>query len=86
MLASIDMSKWASVQVPVTLYRAERMHDGAIELEPRYAHIDPDGGWGKIVKDLTVVHLKGDHLSVIDEPEVGKIARDIIKRRTNLGL
>ncbi len=58
MLANLDMETWASVQVPVTLYRAERMHDGAIELEPRYATIDPDGGWGKIVKDLTVVPLR----------------------------
>lgn len=86
MLANLNMETWASVQVPVTLYRAERMHDGAIELEPRYAHIDPDGGWGAIVKDLTVVPLKGDHLSVIDEPEVGKIARDITERRESLGL
>lgn len=86
MLANLNMETWASVQVPVTLYRAERMHDGAIELEPRYAHIDPDGGWGTIVKDLTVVPLKGDHLSVIDEPEVGKIARDITERRESLGL
>ncbi|WQD12984.1 MAG: thioesterase domain-containing protein [Lawsonella clevelandensis] len=86
MLANLDMDTWASVQVPVTLYRAERMHDGAIELEPRYANIDPDGGWGKIVKDLTVVRLKGDHLSVIDEPEVGKIARNITERRESLGL
>ncbi|WP_276879585.1 type I polyketide synthase [Lawsonella clevelandensis] len=86
MLANLDMETWASVQVPVTLYRAERMHDGAIELEPRYATIDPDGGWGKIVKDLTVVPLKGDHLSVIDEPEVGKIARNITERRESLGL
>lgn len=86
MLANLDLETWASVQVPVTLYRAERMHDGAIELEPRYATIDPDGGWGKIVKDLTVVPLKGDHLSVIDEPEVGKIARNITERRESLGL
>lgn len=81
MLANLDLQHWASVQVPVVLYRAERMHDGAIELEPNYADIKPDGGWGEIVKDLTVVQLKGDHLSIIDQPEVGKIARDIASRR-----
>ncbi|MFY9190669.1 MAG: type I polyketide synthase [Lawsonella sp.] len=84
MLANLDLQHWASVQVPVVLYRAERMHDGAIELEPNFAHIKPDGGWGEVVNDLTVVQLKGDHLSIIDQPEVGKIARDIANRRDQL--
>ena len=51
------------------------MHDGAITLEPAYAHIDEDGGWGAIVKDLTIVHLPGDHLAVVDEPAVGIVGK-----------
>ena len=61
--------------MPVLLFRAERMHDGAIQLEPNYAHIDEDGGWGAIVKDLTIVHLPGDHLAVVDEPAVGIVGK-----------
>lgn len=72
-LDKLDMHQWEDVDVPVVLFRAERMHDGAIELEPHYAKIDPDGGWATIVADLEIVQLKGDHLAVIDEPEIGKV-------------
>ena len=70
-LGHLDFSRWADVDVPVLLFRSEGMHEGAIALEPNYAHIDEDGGWGKIVNDLTIVHLPGDHLAVVDEPAVG---------------
>ena len=65
----------ATVSAPVTLFRAERMHDGAIELEPAYAEIAEDGGWAQIVDDLTIVHLNGDHLAIVDEPEIGKVGK-----------
>lgn len=74
-LAKIDFHRWADVSVPVVLFRSERMHDGAIELEPRYAEIDPDGGWGVIVKDLEIVQLPGDHLAVPDEPAIGTVGK-----------
>ncbi|OPX17145.1 acyltransferase domain-containing protein, partial [Gordonia sp. i37] len=35
----------------VVLYRADKMHDGAIELEPQWAEIDEDGRWGEVVDD-----------------------------------
>lgn len=74
-LAALDKADYEGVgaEVPFVLYRAERMHEGAIELEPRYAHVDPDGGWGAFVADLEVVQLRGDHLAIVDEPEVGTI-------------
>lgn len=72
-LDQLDMTRWAEVDVPVVLFRAERMHDGAIELEPRYATIDEDGGWSAIVDDLEIVHLCGDHLAIVDEPEISKV-------------
>lgn len=74
-LNHLDFSRWADVSVPVLLFRSERMHDGAITLEPNYAHIDEDGGWGQIVSDLTIVHLPGDHLAVVDEPAVGIVGK-----------
>ena len=74
-LGKLDMRRWAEVDVPVLLFRSERMHDGAIELEPRYAEIDPDGGWGVIVKDLEIVQLQGDHLAVPDEPAIGIVGK-----------
>mgnify|MGYP002722931990 CR=1 FL=1 len=74
-LGKLDMGRWASVSVPVLLFRSERMHDGAIELEPAYAEINPDGGWGVIVKDLEIVQLPGDHLAVPDEPAIGIVGK-----------
>lgn len=79
-LSALDFSRWADVDVPVLLFRSEKMHDGAIELEPRYAHIDPDGGWGSIVSDLEIVQLPGDHLAVPDEPAIGIVAKHIEQR------
>lgn len=87
-LAKIDFHRWADVSVPVLLFRSERMHDGAIELEPRYAEIDPDGGWGVIVKDLEIVQLPGDHLAVPDEPAIGTVGKhmnDWIEEKTRGG-
>lgn len=74
-LAKIDFQRWAEVDVPVLLFRSERMHDGAIELEPAYAEIAPDGGWGQIVKNLEIVQLPGDHLAVPDEPAIGIVGK-----------
>ena len=85
-LQSVDLGAWASVgaAVPFVLYRAERMHDGAIELEPRYAHVDPDGGWAAIVDDLEIVQLRGDHLAVVDEPEVGTVGKHLARRLSEI--
>ncbi|MDY6050332.1 MAG: polyketide synthase Pks13 [Corynebacterium sp.] len=79
-LDQVDLHDFAGIDVPVLLFRAERMHDGAIELEPRYAHIDPDGGWASIVKDLEIVQLHGDHLAVVDEPEIGTVGTVLSRR------
>ncbi len=69
----------------VVLYRADRMHDGAIELDPQWAKIDPDGGWGPIVSDLEIVHIGGDHLSMVDEPYISSIGADLTARLNGLG-
>ncbi|MFE0748513.1 polyketide synthase Pks13 [Gordonia sp. NPDC058843] len=64
----------------VVLYRADRMHAGAIELEPQWAEIDEDGRWGEVVDDLEIIHVGGDHLSIVDEPYIAKIGADLGER------
>lgn len=85
-LQSVDLGAWSDIgsSVPFVLYRAERMHDGAIELEPRYAHVDTDGGWARIVDDLEIVQLRGDHLAVVDEPEVGTVGKHLARRLSEI--
>lgn len=86
LVEKVDFASWKNIgsTVPFVLYRAERMHDGAIELEPRYADINPDGGWSAIVEDLEIVHLTGDHLAIVDEPEVGKVGAHLTGKLTEL--
>ncbi|MEZ5212327.1 polyketide synthase Pks13 [Gordonia sp. (in: high G+C Gram-positive bacteria)] len=64
----------------VVLYRADKMHDGAIELEPQWADIPEDGRWGEVVDDLEILHIGGDHLSIVDEPYVAQVAADLTQR------
>ncbi|MEJ5998148.1 alpha/beta fold hydrolase [Corynebacterium sp. H130] len=83
-LDKIKFEDWSEVSVPVILFRAERMHDGAIELEPRYATIKEDGGWSAIVEDLEIIHLNGDHLAVVDEPEIATVGANLTRRIAKL--
>lgn len=79
-LDKINFEDWAGLNLPVMLFRAERMHDGAIELEPRYATIKADGGWSAIVEELEIIQLHGDHLAVVDEPEIGTVGAHLTRR------
>lgn len=83
-LDTIDFARWAQVQVPVMLFRAEGMHEGAIELEPNYAEIDPDGGWSTIVDELDIIQLRGDHLAIVDEPAIGTVGAHLSRRIAEL--
>ncbi|SUP41817.1 non-ribosomal peptide synthetase [Tsukamurella paurometabola] len=74
MLIKVNPADYGRFEGKVTLYRADRMHDGAVELEPNFADIAPDGGWAPVVEDLEIVKIGGDHLQIIDEPYIGKIA------------
>lgn len=65
---------------PVVLYLADRYHDGIIELEPRYAHRMPNGGWDEHLSDLEIIHIPGDHLQIIDEPRIATIGADLTKK------
>ncbi|MEV0061055.1 polyketide synthase Pks13 [Nocardia sp. NPDC050718] len=61
----------------VVLYLADRYHDGAIELEPRYADRRPNGGWDEYIPNLEIVNIPGDHLQIVDEPRIGQIGADL---------
>ncbi|MEV4208765.1 polyketide synthase Pks13 [Nocardia salmonicida] len=61
----------------VVLYLADRYHDGAIELEPRFADRRPNGGWDEFIPNLEIVHIPGDHLQIVDEPRIGQIGADL---------
>ncbi|AZA12556.1 polyketide synthase Pks13 [Corynebacterium choanae] len=80
LLAKLDLNRWQDVTAPVILYRAERMHDGAVELEPAYADIAEDGGWKALRPELEIVHLKGDHLAVVDEPAIGIVGVSLTEK------
>ncbi|WP_040518592.1 polyketide synthase Pks13 [Gordonia neofelifaecis] len=80
-LTEINPSKYDG---KVVLYRADKMHDGAIELEPQWAEIDEDGRWGEVVDDLEIIHIGGDHLAIVDEPYVAKVGADLTRRMADL--
>ncbi len=65
---------------PVTLYMADKYHDDAIALEPAYATREAHGGWGPVVKNLEIVEIGGDHLAIVDEPYIGRIAAHMTKK------
>ncbi|MFJ9370320.1 polyketide synthase Pks13 [Nocardia sp. NPDC101769] len=64
----------------VVLYLADRYHDGAIELEPRYANRRPNGGWDDYIPNLEVIRIPGDHLQIVDEPRIATIAADLTEK------
>ncbi|MFE3754126.1 polyketide synthase Pks13 [Nocardia tengchongensis] len=64
----------------VTLYLADRYHDGIIELEPRFGDRRPNGGWAEHIPALEVIHIPGDHLQIIDEPRIATIGADLTKK------
>ncbi|WP_280314431.1 polyketide synthase Pks13 [Nocardia wallacei] len=64
----------------VVLYLADRYHDGMIELEPRFADRQPNGGWDEYLPALEIIHIPGDHLQIIDEPRIATIGADLTQK------
>ncbi|GGS60927.1 type I polyketide synthase [Actinokineospora fastidiosa] len=60
---------------PVVLLRATDPHPLTTTLDPRYLRTDDTLGWDEFCADLTVRRVPGDHLSMIDPPAVGVLAR-----------
>ncbi|HIW90963.1 MAG TPA: acyltransferase domain-containing protein [Candidatus Corynebacterium avicola] len=75
-LNTLDFERWSEVEAPVTLFKSEGMHEGAIELEPSFADIPADGGWDGVT-EVELVQLAGDHLAVPDEPSIGIVGAHI---------
>ena len=59
---------------PVVLYRAQEAQVLTTAIDPRYLRDDAHLGWGPLCPRLTVVPVSGDHLSLIDPPNVEFIA------------
>ncbi|RDI48460.1 polyketide synthase Pks13 [Nocardia mexicana] len=64
----------------VVLYLADRYHDGMIELEPRFAERQPNGGWDDYIPNLEIIHIPGEHLQIIDEPRIATIGADLTQK------
>ncbi|WP_345349000.1 polyketide synthase Pks13 [Rhodococcus olei] len=64
----------------VVLYMADRYHDDAIALEPAFGTRTADGGWGKVAKNLEIIHVGGDHIQIVDEPYIAKVGADLTTR------
>ncbi|QBJ96337.1 hypothetical protein ERC79_10445 [Rhodococcus sp. ABRD24] len=64
----------------VVLYMAEAYLDDQIALEPAFATRQPDGGWGEAVQALEVVHVSCDHIQIVDEPYISKVAADLAEK------
>lgn len=59
-------------QGTVTLFRADAVND-KFELLPDY-------GWGKLVRELEIVDVPGEHLTLFDEANASGLAREFSKR------
>jgi polyketide synthase 13 len=64
----------------VVLYRVKEIFQGIADLDPRYTEPDPQGGWAGHCRELEVVQVDGDHLSVIDPPHIDAVAADLTAR------
>ncbi|MCG8918745.1 SDR family NAD(P)-dependent oxidoreductase [Actinokineospora sp. PR83] len=61
----------------VVLFRAKEPHPLTTQLDPRYKRTDDTLGWDEFAPALEVVKVPGDHLSMIDPPNVAVIAREL---------
>ncbi len=58
----------------VVLLRAREPHPLTTALDPRYLRTDDTLGWDAYCRDLEVVRVPGDHVSMIDPPHVAVLA------------
>ena len=68
----------------VVLYLADKYHDDAIALEPRFGTRAPQGGWGEVASSLEIVEVGGDHLQIVDEPYISKVGADLSRKLRGL--
>ena len=58
----------------VLLFRAEQPHPLTTELDPRYLRTDRALGWDAFCQDLDIHDVPGDHISMVDPPNIDVIA------------
>ncbi|WP_243793354.1 type I polyketide synthase [Saccharopolyspora gloriosae] len=63
----------------VLLYRAQEAEATTTTLDPRYLRTDGALGWDEIVPGLEVVRVPGNHLSMIDPPNVDVITTHLAR-------
>ncbi|GAB2668333.1 type I polyketide synthase [Saccharopolyspora gloriosae] len=63
----------------VLLYRAQEAETTTTTLDPRYLRTDEALGWDEIVPGLDVVRVPGNHLSMIDPPNVDVITAHLAR-------
>ncbi|WP_113696134.1 type I polyketide synthase [Amycolatopsis albispora] len=68
----------------VVLFRASEPHPLTTTLDPRYLRTDDALGWDELCPALEVVRVPGDHLSLIDPPNV-EVISDRLNRLLNGG-
>ena len=61
----------------VILFRAEQPHPLTTELDPRYLRTDRALGWDTYCANLVVHDVPGDHISMVDPPNVDVIAERV---------
>jgi phthiocerol/phenolphthiocerol synthesis type-I polyketide synthase D len=60
----------------VTLFRAETLQDGS-DAENGSVPQDPQRGWEKLAAGVKAIPVPGDHLTMIQEPHVKILAREL---------
>lgn len=65
---------------PVLLMRAQEPHPLTTTLDPRYLRTDDSLGWDAFCGALEVIRVPGDHLSMIDPPQVEVVASALADR------
>ncbi|OYD67571.1 polyketide synthase Pks13 [Rhodococcus sp. OK302] len=77
---AIQTADFKNYDGDVVIYMADKYHDELMTLEPAFKTRKADGGWGSYVKNLEVVYIGGDHLQIVDEPYIAKVAADLTKK------
>ena len=62
------------------LYRPKHLNDRAILLQQQRKEglEDPTCGWKKWIADPYIISISGDHFSIVTEPHVAELAREIL--------
>jgi phthiocerol/phenolphthiocerol synthesis type-I polyketide synthase D len=58
----------------VVLFRAQQPHPLTTELDPRYLRKDRALGWDAYCSDLVIHDVPGDHISMVDPPNINTVA------------